>query len=112
MSELKSITKEDVWGTFDKDHKLISRGMIVAQGFPPMPQAELDELKEKLQVSDICPIWKDKLPYKSVTVICERGSEALKVMYWLEYVHGAGCISNRGVTDDDKYAIRSDYQCW
>jgi hypothetical protein len=91
QSKMK-LTKEDVWGKYDdKAHKL-SNGMIIARG------------EEK------CPIFKDKLPYKSVTVVCKPEEEE-EVCYWLDYVHGGG-ISKRKVLEDGKIAIRSNYMCW
>ena len=59
----------------------------------------------------VCPIWKDKLPYKSVTIVCEPSIEE-EVIYWLEYVHGGGSVSRRKKLDNGKIALRSNYQCW
>lgn len=109
---MKKITKDDVWGAFDNDFNLVSRGMIVAQGNPSSLSAkEKKELHSKIKVSDICPVWKDKLGYKSVTVICDE-TQVGEVMYWLHYVHGGDCISNEKKLPDGKYAIRSNYMCW
>jgi hypothetical protein len=84
---------EDVWGKYDEEkHEMIHYGMIVARA----------EVK--------CPIFKDKLPYKSVTVVCNPEEEG-EVEYWLSYVHGGG-VSKRKELKDGKIALRSDYQCW
>ncbi len=108
----RKLTQEDVWGTFDENHKLVSRGMIVARGFSSTTKsAEIKELEKELQVKSICPVWKDKLPYKSVTIICDE-SQFDDVTYWIMYVHGGDCISKRKNLPDGKLALRSDYQCW
>ena len=88
----KKITMDDVWGKY-VGVKLISNGMIVARS------------------DEICPIWKDKLPYKSVTVVCKKKDED-EVIYWLEYVHGADCVSRRKELPKGKVALRSNYMCW
>lgn len=96
VPKAKALTKDDVWGKYDKDDKKIHAGMIVARS------------------KEICPHFGDKVPYKSVTVICLKEQEQ-EVVYWLEYVHGGGCINvTDDFTKDDKAmcAIRSDYQCW
>lgn len=84
------VTKEDVWGDMVNSDK---RGMVVAKSY------------------DTCPIFHDKVPYKSVTVVCEPKQER-DVCYWLSYVHGGNNISNRKVLDDGRIALRSDYTCW
>lgn len=84
-----ALTKEDVWGDYEKGTK----GMIVASS------------------GDICPIFKDKVPYKSVTVVCTE-PQLHEVKYWLAYVHGGGCIHTEIDMPDGRIAIRSDYQCW
>jgi len=90
----KKLTKEDVWGKYDtKNYKKISDGMIVAQA------------KEK------CPIFKDNLPYKSVTVVCKEKQQR-EVEYWLEYVHGGECVSKTKKIGFSRVAIRSNYMCW
>ena len=51
----KKLTKEDVWGEFDVyKGERISNGMVVAR------------------YKDICPIFNDEVPYKSVTVVCRE----------------------------------------
>lgn len=86
------LTKEDVWGKFE-GNKQLSKGMIVANS------------------GEKCPIWKDKVPYKSVTVICDKKDFGL-VQYWVSYVHGGNSISKIKNLPDNKIAIRSDYMCW
>ena len=88
----KHLMKDDVWGKFE-NNKLIDNGMIVARS------------------EEICPIFKDKLPYKSVTVVCAAEQES-EVSYWLEYVHGGNSISKIKKIANGKIAIRSNYMCW
>lgn len=90
----KILTKDDVWGSEADNYK----GMIIARS------------------GDTCPVFHDILPYKSVTVVCDPAQED-EVIYWLEYVHGGGSVSNIKLVEDvkeqvGKIAIRSDYQCW
>lgn len=89
------LTKEDVWGTFSTVYpgKRDTPGMIVARS------------------GDKCPIFKDKVPYKSVTVVCEL-DQSDEVEYWLNYVHGGDSISKTKTLPKGKIAIRSDYMCW
>lgn len=88
------ITKEDVWGKFNSDYTIkLSSGMIVAN------------------YNEVCPIFGDIVPYKSVTVICDE-DQLDDVSYWLEYVHGADSISDIKHIDGGKMAIRSNYMCW
>jgi hypothetical protein len=65
---------------------------------------------------EICPIWGDKLPYKSVTVVIPElmlhDGLQHQVEYWLEYVHGGGSVSRRRSLPDGTVAIRSDYMAW
>lgn len=85
--------KADVFGDFDHEtFKKINDGMVVAK------------------TDDVCPIFGDVVPYKSVTVICMKSQES-EVRYWLSYVHG-GPASKRFELPDDRVAIRSDYQAW
>ena len=93
----KQLTKEDVWGEYDRETlKEITKGMVVAES------------------GDICPIFGDKVSSKSVTVICNEnqlyGNKGVE--YWLEYVHGSGCIQKTMEIGSDKVAIRSDYMAW
>lgn len=109
---MKKLTKEDVWGKFTEDWKLVDRGMIVAQGFPSsMSKEDLEGVKDKLKLEYICPVWKDRLPYKSVTVICDE-AQVNEVKYWLSYVHGGNNVIKEKSLADGKYAIRSNYTCW
>lgn len=88
------LTKEDVWGKWDElSSTKISNGMIVAS------------------YNEVCPAFKDVVPYKSVTVVCDE-DQVDDVTYWLEYVHGAECVEKTKRLDDGKVAIRSNYQCW
>lgn len=90
----EKLTKEDVWGVFDPNNdKLISNGMIVAKSY------------------EVCPIFGDVLPYKSVTVICDE-EQCEEVIHWLIYVHGGNCVSYRKELKDGKVAFRSNYMCW
>lgn len=106
------LEKDDVWGKFDSNHNMISSGMVVARGYPRIDEyftkVEFDKLN--IIIPNICPVWKDTLPYKSVTVICNE-NELNEVLYWLEYVHG-GEHSKMEELSDNRIAIRSDYQCW
>lgn len=93
-NEPTKISKEDVWGKWDDDCNIkISDGMIVAN------------------YGNKCPIFKDIVPYKSVTVVCNK-EDVNDVTFWLEYVHGANAISKEKSLPDGKIALRSDYQCW
>jgi hypothetical protein len=94
VQEAKTLTQDDVWGEFDDfSQKKISNGMIVARS------------------GEICPIFKDKVPFKSVTVVCNK-NQVPEVQYWLEYVHGGNSVSMMKQLNNGKVAIRSDYQCW
>lgn len=108
------ITKDQVWGKYTDDLELLDRGMIVAQGyigdsFYPHPGG-LEHWKKKVQTTNVCPVWGDELPYKSVTVICEKEQED-EVKYWLSYVHGGEPEMSKNLPDG-KVAIRSYYKCW
>lgn len=87
----KRLIKEDVWGNPCGDKSNL--GMIVARQ------------------KETCPIWKDKLEYKSTTFICPINKED-EVIYWIEYVYGCDSISRRKQLDDLRVALRADYQCW
>jgi len=94
VPESTKITKEDVWGKFDeRTHKKLSNGMIVARS------------------EEQCPIFKDKIPYKSVTVVGPASIE-MDIVYWLEWVHGANSVSRTKKLPGNKIAIRSNYMCW
>ena len=102
--ESGKLTKEDVWGRFDENYKMIDNGMVVARGLPSGYESESD-------LPTICPIWNEKLPYKSVTVVTDQALVD-DVIYWLEYVHGGGSVSKMKKINGDKVAIRSNYMCW
>jgi len=106
------VTKDDVWGKYTDDLKLLDRGMIVAQGYIGDKYYEegLGAWKKKVQTTNVCPVWKDELPYKSVTVVCLKEQED-EVKYWLSHVHG-GESEKTKTLPDGKVAIRSNYQCW
>jgi len=59
---------------------------------------------------DVCPVWGDRVPYKSVTVIVPADEED-DAAYCLSMAHGGG-YSRRRVLDDGRVALRSDYQAW
>lgn len=107
------VSKDDVWGKYDDNLNLLDRGMIVAQGYvgDKFYEEGLEHWKNKVQTTNVCPVWKDALPYKSVTVICTQEQRS-NVEYWLEYVHGGGCIEKIKEFSDGKVAIRSNYMCW
>lgn len=89
-----NLTKEDVWGEYDiVAQKRIREGMIVARS------------------EQLCPYFGDKLPYKSVTVVC-TDAQRDEVIYWLEYVHGGGSVAREMRVDKDRVALRSNYLCW
>ena len=90
--EAKNIQKEDVFGKW-VDHVRVHRGMVVSDS------------------EERCPIFKDVVPYKSVTVVCPKEFSE-EVAYWLEYVHGGDSISQVKDLPDGKIALRSDYMCW
>ena len=92
--EKMKLTKEDVWGKWNHEEgTMVSPGMIVSRS------------------EERCSIFKDKVPYKSVTVVCST-EQADEVEYWLEYVHGGGSISKRKELPGNRVAIRSNYMCW
>ncbi len=115
MSEeiFEGLTKDDVWGKYCmKTHKKLSAGMIVARGIPYKPNSpEGKDLIKKTGLPAKCPIIGDVLGYKSVSVVCEAKDQQA-VEYWLEYVHGGGCVEGTAKLEDDKIMIRSNYMCW
>lgn len=113
----QGITKDDVWGEYTEigdprgSHKKISQGMITAQGIPYEPDSpEGIELSKKIGVPAICPMTKSTLPYKSVNVVCKKEKQQA-VEYWLEYVHGGGCVEFTVAVEGDRVLIRSNYMC-
>jgi len=106
-TESRLLTQEDVWGRYvkiDDNYVNVNDGMIVANhSFGGYNKIKAQSLKK-------CPIFKDYVGYKSVTVVCDKKLQD-DVEYWLEFVHGGGSIQK--VKDlKDKVGIRSDYMCW
>ena len=62
------------------------------------------------QDNDICPVWGDRLPWKSTTVIVEAAEED-DATYCLACAHGGG-YERRKVLPDGRVALRSNYQAW
>lgn len=76
--------------------------------FPGMVVAKSDEY---------CPFYGDRVPYKSVTVklpqhVYLNAELFTDVLYWLEYVMGADCVSRSENDEHNNLFIRADYQCW
>lgn len=92
------LTKDDVFGRFNDDYQRIDDGMLVARS------------------EQVCPIWGDILPYKSVTVVVPEldvhDGKVREVEYWLMFVHGGDSISKRKSMPDGSVAIRSNYMAW
>lgn len=102
----KKLAKEDIWGHYDEQtHKMLDYGMIVARGCGE-PDGKITS-----KCPDFCPVWKERLSYKSVTAICDKEQQR-EVEYWLEYVNGGDSISKTKDLDNGKVAIRSNYMCW
>jgi len=59
---------------------------------------------------DICPVWGDRLPWKSSTVIVPPELEDAAA-FCLACADGGG-YSRRKVLEDGRVALRSDYQAW
>jgi len=117
----RGIYMKDVWGEHTEagdprgSFKTVSNGMIVARGLPykeGSPEAkEIQDDSLAPALPQRCPILGDLLPYKSVSIVCDKKDYAA-VTYWLQYVHGGGCISKEHETKDGKIFIRSNYMCW
>lgn len=58
-----------------------------------------------------CPVWGDKLPYKSITVIVDAADRDAAI-HSCEYVHGGGAVSKTKKLPNGKLAIRANYMCW
>ncbi len=58
----------------------------------------------------VCPVWGDKIPYKSATIIVPADEEDAAT-YCLACAHG-GDYARRKVLGDGRIAIRSDYMAW
>lgn len=117
----QGIYMKDVWGETTGvgdprgTHVKIDNGMLVARGLPykeNSPEAK-DVYKNSLApaLPQRCPITNDLLAYKSVSVVC-KVEDQQAVEYWLEYVHGGGCIEGTAELPDGKILIRSNYMCW
>ena len=70
----------------------------------------------KCKSKNKCPIFKDRIDYKSFTVIVEKDLQT-SAEYWCEFFHGGGSVSKTMELDNTKngkvyVAIRSDYQAW
>lgn len=90
----KKVTEDDVWGKLNEDRtKRLSHGMIKARS------------------GEKCPFFNDILKYKEVTVVCKK-EDFEAVEYWLEYVHGAGCVSKKTEINSKELAVRSSYMAW
>lgn len=61
-----------------------------------------------------CPVFDLTLPAKAVTVriphyIAHLESE---VIYWLEYVLGADCVTKTTTDEHDSIYLMAEYRCW
>lgn len=98
VPEAKKLTKDDVWGK------------VGTPSLYSIPAGRKDDGMIVARHNDNCPYFHDKVPYKSVTIVC-KPEQVEEVIYWLEYVQGGDCISRRTVVQN--YVIlRADYQCW
>lgn len=104
----KKLTKDDVFGQWGEEHRRIANGMVIAKSGPDLSEHRQEGVPE---IPTVCPIFGDKVPYKSITVVCNQ-DQLDDVLYWLEYVHGGGCVSMVKELPDGRVALRSDYQCW
>jgi len=90
IAEVGQLTLEDIFG----NDKLKTKGMVVATR------------------GERCPIFKDIVPYKSVTAVCNTSQEK-EVTNLLDYVMGGRSISKRKeIKSVGIIILRSDYQCW
>jgi hypothetical protein len=101
----KNLTKEQVWGLWEEG-KNVEVGMIVAKGYDLSNR----DIANSMPYPQVCPVFLDKLPYKSVTVVCAP-SKKDEVIYWLEYVLGGGCVQQI-CRYKNGIAIRANYMCW
>ena len=111
---------DDVFGkTTDHKHERpftrITNGMLVARGLPyeeGSPEAlKIQNNSDDKPIPMVCPVMGDKLPYKSVSVVCKI-EQIQAVEYWLQYVHGGGCVEFVKDLHDGTALIRSNYMCW
>jgi len=110
--EPMSLTKEDVWG--EKGRPPLAPH--VPNGWPERPslknpRGRIVQNSIPRDEDHVCPIWGDILGPKDVTVVCHE-DEADEVEYWLEHVHGGGCVVDYRDLPDGMVAMRSEYQCW
>ena len=100
----RKLQKWDVWGWSkigDPGDGItrMSEGMVVAKS------------------DQECPIFGDKVPYKSATLLvdldklAEKGATLDDVDYWIGYVQGGGASYTKHL-GDGQFAIRSDYHAW
>ena len=94
---MPTLTKDDVFGLWDDDHNKVNDGLVVARG--------------TYEGVEICPIFGDDVPWKSVTIVCDV-EQADEVDHWCVFVHGGNCISKYKDLPDGKVAIRSNYMAW
>lgn len=117
----QGIFMKDVWGESTEvgdprgTHRTLTNGMLVARGLPyeeGSPEAKA-VYKNSLApaLPQRCPHVNDVLPYKSVSVVCDKKDQQA-VEYWLEYVHGGDCIAGTAELGEGKILIRSNYMCW
>lgn len=59
----------------------------------------------------VCPVWKDKVPWKSFTTVVDE-ADLDDAIYSCEFVHGGGSVSKTKKLPGGKVAIRSDYNAW
>lgn len=101
-----SLTMAEVLGQAGKG------GLIVARGLPDsMSKKDKDAIVKSTGHPTKCPIWKDTLGYKSLTVVFDE-EHYTAVTYWLSYIHGGDNIAGEKTLPDGKMAVRSDYMCW
>lgn len=116
----QGIFMKDVFGettdhTDPRPFTRITNGMLVARGLPydeGSPEAlKIQNNSDDKPIPMVCPILGDKLPYKSVSVVC-KVEDYNAVEYWLEYVHGGGCVERVVDLKDGMMLVRSNYMCW
>jgi len=117
------LRKEDVWGYsyMDSERKLhkAHNGLVVAEYDPEIdPEFDKDMLQYLPEVAQecgklpgVCPIWGDRLGYKSSTLVAPADDPMLleAVEFWISYVMG-GSATKKSFQDDGTVAFRADYQ--